>query len=308
MIITSHQLKYMAKEYKARRDGDEEMEQYWQDRFFHCDPDSDEYGDRLTKHDFVRQYRITKNHLESIDGSVECLFRGLWDMTDYTYNNVKLITQLQAENRVLKTILEANLKAMKLKDKTLCTIQKELEETKVSVKRISAVQKELEETKNKALKVKMKRIHPLSYLVALFSFLSKMWTGSYDNDTVNCKEVNGWSSCTLTPPQPTPATRGQNTPVIRGQTIPATRGQTTRGQTTPVIRGQTTPVTRGQTTNNSGKSQSWQGQPLPPYMKKSISEKSQSWEGQPLPPYTKESIAFLLSMLLQKGKIGNLHF
>ena len=117
---------------------------------------------------------------------------------------------------------------MKLKDKMLCTIQKELEETKVSVKRISDVQKELEETKNKALKVKMKRIHPLSYLVALFSFLSKMWTGSYDNDTVNCKEVNGWSSCTLTPPQPTPATRGQTT-----------RGQTTRGQTTPATRGQT---------------------------------------------------------------------
>ena len=281
MIITSHQLKYMAKEYKARRDGDEEMEQYWHDRFFHCDPDSDEYGDRLTKHDFVRQYRITKNHLEGIDGEVECLYRGIWDMTDYTYDNRlhinanakhinandKAITLLQAENRVLKTILEANLKAMKLKDKMLCTIQKELEETKVSVKRISAVQKELEETKNKALKVKMKRIHPLSYLVALFSFLSKMWTGSYDNDTVNCKEVNGWSSCTLTPPQPTPATRGQ---------------------TTPVIRGQTTPVTRGQTTNNSGKFQSWEGQPLPMYMK--------------------ESIAFLLSMLLQKGKIGNLHF
>ena len=281
MIMTKHQLKYMAKEYKARRDGDEEMEQYWQDRFFHCDPDSDEYGDRLTKHDFVRQYRITKNHLESIDGSVECLFRGIWDMTDYTYDNAKAIALLQAENRVLKTILNANLKAMKLKDKMLCTIQKELEETKVSVKRISAVQKELEETKNKALKVKMKRIHPLSYLVALFSFLSKMWTGSYDNDTVNCKEVNGWSSCTLTPPQPTPATRGQTT---RGQTTPATRGQTTRAETTPVTRGRTT----------------------------SISSKSQPWEGQPVPPYMKESIAFLLSMLLgmqrQKGKIGNIHF
>ena len=289
--MTKHQLKYMAKEYKARRDGDEEMEQYWQDRIFHCDPDSDEYGDRLTKHDFVRQYRSTKNHLESLDGSVECLFRGIWDMTDYTYDNAKAIALLQAENRVLKTILNANLKAMKLKDKMLSTIQKELEETKVSVKRISAIQKELEETKNKALKVKMKRIHPLSYLVALFSFLSKMWTGSYDNDTVNCKEVNGWSSCTLTSPQPTPATRGQ----------------TTRGQTT---RGQTTPVTRGRTTSISSKSQPWEGQP--PYMKESISSKSQPWEGQPVPPYMKESIAFLLSMLLgmqrQKGKIGNLHF
>ena len=145
----------------------------------------------------------------------------------------------------------------------LSTIQKELEETKVSVKRISAVQKELEETKNKALKVKMKRIHPFSYLVALFAFLSKMWTRSYDDGTVNCKEVNGRSSCTLTPPQPTPTTRAE-----------------------------TTPVTRGRTT--------------------SISSKSQPWEGQPVPPYMKESIAFLLSMLLgmqrQKGKIGNLHF
>lgn len=290
--LSKHQLKYLKYEHWAKMDGDEEMQIYWRDRYDCCDDDSDETKDYLTKKaDFVRMYRKMKNQasqLGNLEDNMENLHRAHQDVGDKVYINTKVIAHLQTENIILKTILDANLKAMKSRDKMISTVQKELEETKDSVKRISAAQKELEETKKneEALKDKMKRIHPFSFtylLTFFFELCSKMWTRSYDDDTVNFKEVNGQSSCPLTPARPTP-------------------------------------VTRGQTANNFGKLQSWDQ--LSKSVNKKQTDKHGSWtptgamplEGQPLPLHMKESIALLLSTLLgmQKGnfkdKIGNNHF